>query len=73
LDSNYTHEHVLKELRLYSYLVTKGSYFIFFDTVIEDIPLSMSMDRPQGKGNNPKTAVDEFLSSNNKFEIDYDI
>ena len=73
LDSNHTHEHVLEELRLYSEFVTKGSYCIVFDTVIEDIPDSLSLDRPWGKGNNPKTAVDEFLSSNNKFEIDYDI
>ena len=73
LDSNHNHEHVLEELRLYSDFVTKGSYCIVYDTVIEDIPDSLSLDRPWGKGNNPKTAVDEFLSSNNKFEIDYDI
>ena len=73
LDSNHTHKHVLEELRLYSEFVTKGSYCIVFDTVIEDIPDSISVDRPWGNGNNPKTAVDEFLSSNNKFEIDYDI
>ena len=38
LDSNHTHDHVLQELNLYSKFVTKDSYCIVFDTVIEDIP-----------------------------------
>jgi len=73
LDSNHTHSHVLKELELYSPLVTKGSYCIVYDTVIEDIPNKLSASRPWGKGNNPKTAVSEFLNTNKEFEIDYDI
>jgi len=72
LDSNHTHEHVLKELELYSDFVKKGSYLIVFDTVIEDfIEKSCSnQNRPWGKGNNPKTAVWEFLQSNKRFEVD---
>ena len=73
LDSMHTHEHVLKELELYSPLVTKGSYLIVFDTVIEDMPDDFFPDRPWGKGNNPKTAVHEFLKSHAEFEIDQDI
>ena len=73
LDSNHTHKHVLKELQLYSPLVTKGSYLIVFDTVIEDMPEDFFPDRPWGKGNNPKTAVWEFLKTNNRFEIDKEI
>ena len=38
LDSNHTHDHVLKELELYSGRVTKGSYLVVFDTIIEDMP-----------------------------------
>lgn len=70
LDSNHTHDHVLKELELYSPLVTKGSYIVVFDTVIEDLPQQFNEDRPWGKNNSPKTAVSKFLQSNNQFVID---
>jgi cephalosporin hydroxylase len=73
LDSNHTHAHVLRELQLYSPLVTKGSYLVVFDTIIEDMPDDFFPDRPWGKGNNPKTAVWEFLKTNDRFEIDKDI
>lgn len=73
LDSNHTHDHVLKELELYSPLVTKDSYLVVFDTVVEDMPEDFFSDRPWGKGNNPKTAVWEFLKTNKRFEIDKDI
>ncbi len=73
LDSMHTHEHVLKELELYSPLVTKGSYLVVFDTIIEDMPDGFFPDRPWGKGNNPKTAVWEFMKNNDRFEIDKEI
>lgn len=73
LDSNHTHDHVLKELTLYSSLVTKGSYLVVFDTTIEDMPEGFYLNRPWGKGNNPKTAVHEFLQTNDRFVIDKDI
>lgn len=73
LDSSHTHEHVLKELEIYSPLVTKGSYLVVFDTVIEDMPEDSFPDRPWGKGNNPKTAVWEFLKSSERFVIDEEI
>ncbi|MBT9138990.1 MAG: Rhamnosyl O-methyltransferase [Syntrophomonadaceae bacterium] len=73
LDSMHTHDHVLKELQLYSPLVTKGSYLVVFDTIIEDMPEDFFPDRPWGKGNNPKTAVWEFLKINDRFEIDKEI
>ncbi len=73
LDSMHTHDHVLEELKLYSPLVTKGSYLVVFDTIIEDIPEDLFPDRPWGKGNNPKTAVWEFLKTNDHFEIDKEI
>jgi len=53
LDSNHTHEHVLAELEAYAPLTSIGSYCVVFDTGIEDMPW--------GKGNNPKTAVWEYL------------
>jgi cephalosporin hydroxylase len=69
-DSKHTHEHVLKELELYSPLVTQGSYLVVFDTIVEDMPPEFFSNRPWNKGNNPKTAVYEFLSKNDRFEID---
>ena len=71
LDSNHTHEHVFKELNLYSKLVSKGSYIVVFDTHVEDMSADYVWeDRPWGKGNNPKTAVHEWLKKNKNFEID---
>ncbi|MBI9113156.1 cephalosporin hydroxylase family protein [Maridesulfovibrio ferrireducens] len=73
LDSNHTHEHVLSELRAYAPLVTIGSYLVVFDTVVEDLPDELWDNRPWGKGNNPKTAVWEFLKETDRFEIDTSI
>lgn len=73
LDSMHTHDHVLRELELYSPLVTNGSYLVVFDTGIEYLPKGLVEDRPWGKGNNPKTAVSEFLKTNDRFIIDKDI
>jgi cephalosporin hydroxylase len=74
LDSNHTHEHVLQELKAYSSLVTKDSYLVVFDTAVEDVPEDYNWgNRPWGKGNNPKTAVWEFLKTNDEFEIDESI
>src|ERR1019366_3139977 len=70
LDSLHTHDHVLKELAAYSPLVRTGSYVAVFDTLIEDMPAGFFADRPWGNGNNPKTAVWEFLRSNDRFMID---
>lgn len=73
LDSNHTHEHVLAELEAYAPLVSPGSYCVVFDTVIEDLPAGMYPDRPWDVGDNPKTAVREFLSRNSDFVVDEDI
>ena len=73
LDSNHTHEHVLAELNAYADLVSVGSYCIVFDTVVEDLPAGSFPDRPWDVGNNPKTAVHEWLKSHPRFEIDKDI
>lgn len=69
LDSNHTHDHVLAELRAYAPLVTPGSYVVVFDTIVEDLPADGFANRPWGRGNNPKTAVHQFLKENSEFEI----
>ena len=70
LDSNHTHDHVLAELEAYAPLTTVGSYCVVFDTIIEDMPAGSFPDRPWDKGNNPKTAVWEYLKIHPEFEID---
>lgn len=73
LDSNHTHEHVLAELEAYAPLTSVGSYCVVFDTVVEDMPSEMFPDRPWGQGDNPKTAVWEYLKTHAEFEIDKSI
>jgi cephalosporin hydroxylase len=73
LDSNHTHDHVLRELELYAPLVKKGSFLVVFDTVIEDMPEDFFPDRPWGKGNNPKTALKKYLETNHRFVVDKEI
>lgn len=70
LDSLHTHEHVIKELKLYAPLVTVGSYLVLPDTFIEYFPKGYFSDRPWDVGNNPMTALREFLLENDNFIID---
>jgi cephalosporin hydroxylase len=64
---------VLKELRLYSPLVAPGSYLVVFDTTIDDMPPDYFQDRAWGPGNNPKTAVAQFLTETDRFKVDQTI
>ena len=70
LDSMHTHDHVLEELNAYANLTTIGNYCIVFDTFVEDLPEGFFSDRPWNKGDNPKTALHQWLKSNTNFEID---
>lgn len=73
LDSLHTHEHVLKELNLYSKFVSKGSYLVVFDTIIEYMPKGFFKNRPWDKGNSPLTAVNVFLKNHKNFIVDRNI
>ena len=73
LDSNHAHAHVLRELELYSPLVKAGGYVVVFDTSIEEAPDELFNGKPWGRGDNPMTAVREFLKGNRRFEVDADI
>jgi len=73
LDSNHTHDHVLAELRLYSQLVTPGSYLIAFDTIVERMPAEFSANRPWKPGDSPATAVAQFLKETDRFVVDEEI
>ncbi len=70
LDSNHTHEHVLAELEAYAPMVTVGSYCVVFDTVIENLPSDMYVDRPWDVGDNAMTGMREWLRRDPGFEID---
>ena len=73
LDSMHTHEHVLAELQAYASLVSPGSYCVVFDTFVEDMPRSFFADRPWDVGNNPKTAVRQWLVGQSEFCVDFEV
>lgn len=73
LDSLHTHEHVLEELKLYAPLVSVGSYLVLPDTFIEYFPKGYYADRPWDVGNNPMTALREFMKTNDDFVIDREL
>lgn len=75
LDSNHTHEHVLAELEMYSPFVSLNSYIVVYDTIVEKLPENYlpGLVRPWGIGDNPMTALQEFLKTNTQFQIDASI
>jgi cephalosporin hydroxylase len=75
LDSNHTHDHVLHELMMYGQLVGVGSYMVVFDSSLEQFAHLETADRPWGRGNNPYTAVQEWLKTElgSKFEVDREV
>jgi cephalosporin hydroxylase len=70
LDSDHTHAHVRAELEHYAPLVTKDCYLVVMDSVVEDLPAELFAGKRWGKGNNPKTALHDFLTTTDRFEID---
>jgi cephalosporin hydroxylase len=71
LDSNHTHEHVLSELRAFAPLVSVGQFLIVADTFVDVIPpQGHRPGRPWGPGDNPATALREWLTEVDGFEPD---
>jgi cephalosporin hydroxylase len=73
LDSHHSHAHVRAELAAYSPLVMRGSYLVVMDTIVERLPKGTFPPERWDVGDNPMTAVDEFLSATDRFEIDESI
>lgn len=70
LDSNHSHDHVFRELELYSPLVSVGSYILLPDTFVEFFPKGYVTDRPWDVGNNPYTAMEAFMKTTSAFVKD---
>lgn len=73
LDSNHTHAHVAAELEAYAPLVSKGCYLVVLDTIVEDMPAAFFDNRPWGPGDNPMTAVRQFVAKSRRFAVDRSI
>jgi cephalosporin hydroxylase len=74
LDSLHTHDHVAKELAAYASMVSVGSYLVLPDTFIEYFPKGYyAHNRPWDVGNNPMTALREFMKGNDQFEVDREL
>ena len=70
LDSNHTHEHVLAELTGLTPALPTGSLVMVADTIVENMPDDYYPDRPWGRGDNPATAIQQFLAQDSSFVLD---
>ena len=68
LDSNHTKEHVLNELNLYSPLVSKDSYIVATDGIMQLVK-GLERTSEDWSWNNPKEAAIEFENNNLNFKI----
>lgn len=79
LDSDHSSTHVLEELNIYSKIVSKGSFLICTDTIVDFMPKGFFLTdwqkkraphRNFDKGTGPYIAVKKFLKNNKNFKID---
>ena len=69
LDSCHTKEHVLGELNAYASLVTKGSYIVAMDGIMEEV-VGAPRTQPDWSWNNPRSAALDFAAENPDFVIE---
>lgn len=73
LDSDHTHDHVLQELQIFSKYLRPSDELVVMDTGVEFMPEYQQTHSRWGKGSNPHSAVQEFLSDKSnqaKFIVD---
>jgi cephalosporin hydroxylase len=69
LDSSHRKQHVLEELKAYSPLVTRGSYIVAMDGIMEQL-VGAPRTEPTWSWDNPKQAAKEFVAQNQNFMIE---
>lgn len=69
LDSCHTRDHVLAELEAYSPMVTKGSYIVAMDGIMQDV-VGAPRTSPDWTTNNPQFAVKDFLAKHPEFALE---
>jgi cephalosporin hydroxylase len=76
LDSDHSRDHVLAELRAYGPLVSKGQYLIVSDTLLghlEPHQTPTSTSKVWFSGNEPLSALREYLKESDRFVVDEEI
>ena len=69
LDSCHTKDHVLNELVVYSKFVTKNSYILVADGIMQDLSGAPGA-QDDWKWNNPVEAIQDFIKNNKDFIIE---
>jgi cephalosporin hydroxylase len=69
LDSGHSKEHVLAELNAYARLVTRDSYIVAMDGIMEQV-VGAPRTQPDWSWNNPRQAALEFVEQNPDFVIE---
>lgn len=69
LDSCHTYDHVLCELKAYSPLVTRDSYIVAMDGIMEEV-VGAPRTKPEWAWSNPKRAALDFVKENPHFVIE---
>lgn len=69
LDSNHSYAHVRDELKLYSPLVSRGSYIVATDGIMRDLA-DVPNGRPEWTTDNPAQAAVDFAKHNPDFRLE---